>query len=97
MNITSEVTSPRTESLTDRGLSAKALPGYSVVGDELVPGFFPLRSFCGWAGISVSYAYLEAAAGRLTIRKNGRSSGVTGPEAIRYRDALPVAEFRAAA
>ncbi|RIY03813.1 DNA-binding protein [Aureimonas flava] len=53
--------------------------------------------FCTWATISTASFYREVTAGRITIRKIGRKSVVTMPDALAWLAALPVAKFREAA
>lgn len=53
-------------------------------------GAFTVDEFREWAGgISRTLFYREVAAGHIRIRKIGRRSVVTLPDAIKWRDGLP--------
>ncbi|WP_416356331.1 DNA-binding protein [Aureimonas phyllosphaerae] len=60
-------------------------------------GALSVDEFCAWAGISRSRFYREVNDGRIVIRKIGRKSVVTTPDAQAWLAALPVANLREAA
>ena len=58
--------------------------------DNLNPkGAFSVDEFCGWASIGRSKFYQEVAAGRIRLRKIGRKSVVTMPDALAWLSELP--------
>lgn len=54
---------------------------------------FSIRSAVAWSGLSRSAIYREAAAGRLVLRKLGRSTIVDGASLAALVNALPVADL----
>lgn len=52
-------------------------------------GALTVDEFCEWLGVGRSLFYREVAAGRIRLRKIGRKSVVTVPDALTYRDSLP--------
>lgn len=53
-------------------------------------GALTVDEFCGWASIGRSKFYEEVKAGRIVLRKIGRKSVVTMPDAISWINSLPV-------
>ena len=60
-------------------------------------GAMTVHEFCAWATISAASFYREVTAGRITIRKIGRKSVVTMPDAKAWLDTLPTANNHEAA
>lgn len=54
-------------------------------------GNFTVNEFLAWAKIGRTKFYAEVQAGNIKIRKIGRKTVVTGPDALAYRDGLPEA------
>jgi hypothetical protein len=52
-------------------------------------GALTVDEFCGWASIGRSKFYQEVADGRIRLRKVGRKSVVTVPDARAWLDSLP--------
>ncbi len=52
-------------------------------------GALAVDEFCGWAGIGRSKFYQEVAEGRIRLRKVGRKSVVTVPDALAWLESLP--------
>jgi len=52
-------------------------------------GALSVDEFCGWASIGRSKFYQEVAAGRIRLRKIGRKSVVTMPDALAWLSELP--------
>ena len=52
-------------------------------------GALTVDEFCGWASIGRSKFYQEVAQGRIRLRKIGRKSVVTTPDAIAWLSSLP--------
>ena len=59
-------------------------------------GAMSVDEFCGWASIGRSKFYQEVGAGRIRLRKIGRKSVVTMPDALAWLSNLPVAAWGAA-
>lgn len=60
-------------------------------------GAFSVDEFCAWASIGRSKFYKEVAVGRLRLRKIGRKSVVTMPDAQAWLSSLPTANLSEAA
>lgn len=54
-------------------------------------GALTVDEFCGWASIGRSKFYDEVNAGRIQLRKIGRKSVITMPEAMAWLENLPKA------
>ena len=52
-------------------------------------GALTVDEFCGWASIGRSKFYQEVTEGRIRMRKIGRKSVVTVPDAIAWIESLP--------
>lgn len=52
-------------------------------------GALTVDEFCGWASIGRSKFYQELQEGRIRIRKVGRKSVVTVPDALAWLESLP--------
>jgi len=61
---------------------------------EINQGVMTVDEFCGWARIGRSKFYQEVNEGRLPLRKIGRKSVVTIPDALSWLNGLPAAEGR---
>lgn len=55
-------------------------------------GAFSVDQFCAWASIGRSKFYQEVQEGRLRLRKVGRKSVVTMPDAMAWLSNLPAAQ-----
>lgn len=53
-------------------------------------GAMTVDQFCSWASIGRRKFYQEVSAGHITIRKVGRKSIVTLPDALSWLESLPV-------
>lgn len=60
-------------------------------------GALTVDEFCGWAAIGRSKFYKEVATGRIRVRKLGRKSIITMPDATAWLNSLPVLETKEAA
>jgi hypothetical protein len=56
-------------------------------------GSFTIKGACSWSGMSRSAIYREAAAGRLILRKLGRSTLVDAASLAELLNSLPRAEL----
>ena len=60
-------------------------------------GALSVDEFCAWASIGRSKFYREVSDGRIRLRKIGRKSVVTMPDAVAWLDTLPILDTREAA
>ncbi|MEP3277055.1 MAG: DNA-binding protein [Stappiaceae bacterium] len=54
-------------------------------------GALTVDEFCGWASIGRTKFYQEVNEGRIKIRKIGRKSVITMPDALKWVSSLPEA------
>lgn len=52
-------------------------------------GALTVDEFCGWASIGRSKFYDEVKSGRIQLRKIGRKSVITMPDALNWLESLP--------
>lgn len=68
-----------------------ATPVDAVAATATPPPNFTVEGFCRWIHMGRTKFYAEVQAGNIKIRKIGRKTIVTGPDALAYRDSLPEA------
>jgi len=59
--------------------------------DNFISGAFTVKEFLAWSRISRTTFYKEVSAGRINLRKVGKSSLVLRKDAERWLSALPAA------
>lgn len=71
-------------------MTAKSQPEQSgvTIGDRLAYGNLSVSEVCALADVSRTAFYADVNAGRVSIRKAGRRSVVSGPDARAYIDGV---------